>query len=337
MSQHRLRDAFRYQAEACRGLGSPFMDRLCRLLADRLDPGTPLTDRLFDWPGDLGPAAESVPLRLCGALHALRLAERAALAEIYPPNAVSDDRLWTGLAAALCDEAAFIDRFIDSPPQTNEVRRSAALIAGAHEITRRFDLPLRCSELGASAGINLNWHRFSLATPAGALGASDPALTVTPDWTGGVPAGPRPRVVEARGVDLNPVTDGSRLRAYLWPDQPDRMALTDAALGAGPRPVDKGDAVDWIATRLTHVDGQTHLIYSTVAWQYFPAAKQEQGRAMIEDAGAAATPASPLAWLMMENDRGSPGAAMTLQIWPTGETLALGRIDFHGRWLRWDL
>ncbi len=332
----RLREAFRHQARSCAHLGSPFMDRLCTLLADRLQPGTPLTDRLFAWEGDLSPAAESVPLRVCGALHALRLDDRAGLADVYPPHEAADDALWAAVDRALKGEAAFVNRFIDSPPQTNEVRRSAVLIAGAHWLTARHDLPIRTSELGASAGINLNWHRFALATPQRTLGAAGAALTLTPDWQGGVPTGPAPQVADQGGVDLNPVTDPQRLRAYLWPDQPERMTLTEAALAAGPRAVAKGDAVDWLIPRLTHVPGRTHLVYHTVAWQYFPPERQDTGRRAIEAAGARATDESPLAWLAMETDGSTPGAAITMRLWPGGGSHALGRIDYHGRWLRWD-
>lgn len=336
MTEQRLRNAFRYQAKACASLGSPFMEQLCTVLADRLTPGTPLTDRLFDWPGDLGPAAQSVPLRLCGALHHVHLSGASPLDPVYPPNAATDVELWDAVAAVLISHAAVIDAFIDSPPQTNEVRRSAALIAAAHWLSERHRLPLRCSELGASAGINLNWHQFGLQTPNGPLGPETPKLTLTPEWSGSVPGGPRLSVTSAEGVDLNPVTDPDRLRAYLWPDQPDRMRLTNAALDAGARSVVQSDAVDWLLPRLAHVPGQTHLIYTTIAWQYFPAGQQRIGREAIEAAGATASAESPLAWLSMENDRGSPGAAVTLQLWPGGEIHPLARIDFHGRWIRWD-
>ncbi len=30
-----------------------------------------------------------------------------------------------------------------------------------------------------------------------------------------------------------------------------------------------------------------------------------------------------------------PGAAITLTLWPEGETRLLGRCDFHGRWVTW--
>jgi hypothetical protein len=51
--------------------------------AARLTRGTPLTDRLFDWQGDIGPRGDSVPLRLCGALHALHLQGNAALMAVH--------------------------------------------------------------------------------------------------------------------------------------------------------------------------------------------------------------------------------------------------------------
>jgi hypothetical protein len=78
-----LSDAFDYQALACTTLGSPFMGQLCRVFAARLTRGTPLTDRLFDWQGDIGPRGDSVPLRLCGALHALHLQGNAALMAVH--------------------------------------------------------------------------------------------------------------------------------------------------------------------------------------------------------------------------------------------------------------
>jgi hypothetical protein len=156
---HPLRAAFHHQARACAGLGSPFMAQLCTLLAERLDPEGPLGARLFGWKGDLGPMAASVPLRLCGALHALALQGRGGMSAVYPPHSVSDDSLWAAVACALTTETAFIDQFLNTAPQTNEVRRSGALIAAGHWLAARFGLPVVLSELGASAGLNTIWDR----------------------------------------------------------------------------------------------------------------------------------------------------------------------------------
>lgn len=336
-----LRHAFRQQARACEGLGSAFMARLCRLMSDRLDPAGPLGARLFGWAGDVGPNGESVPLRLCGALHALVLRGHPGLAAVYPPHQADDGALWAAVAAALEGDAGFIDRFLDSAPQTNEVRRSAALIAAGHWLAARHGLPLVLSELGASAGLNTIWDRHALALPGLTLGPADAALTLAPDWTGALPPTAAVTVTDRAAVDLNPIDaadPGQRLRllAYLWADQPHRRALTEAALAAGPPRPDRGDAVGWLEARLAPPrPGQLHLIFHTIAWQYFPAKAQARGRALIEAAGARASPDAPLAWLGYEADGAEPGAGLTLRLWPGDLTLALGRADFHGRWVDW--
>lgn len=336
-----LAAAFRHQSRACGNLGSPFMEQLCALLADRLQPSDPLRQRLFAWQGDLGPSGDSVPLRLCGALHALRLQGCDILNPVYPPHQVDDDTLWPAIDAALTHHAGAIDRFIDSAPQTNEVRRSVALIAAGHWLTARYDLPMVTRELGASGGLNLHWDSYGLTTPDGALGAPDPVLTLTPDWTGPTPQGPAPRVTERRGVDLNPLDpttprDALRLRAYLWPDQPHRDELTQDAISAmEPAEVTRADAVTWLADHLAPKPGHLRLIYHTIAWQYFPAEAQAKGRALIEEAGANATEDSPLAWLAMEADDQDRGAGLQLRLWPGNETHDLARVDFHGRWIDW--
>lgn len=336
----RVREAFAFQAEACRALGSPFMGTLMDLCATRDWPEGSIAARVRDWQGDLGPRAQSVPLRLAGALHALVLNGHPVLGPVYPPHPVDPDRLWAAVCEALVTDAAAIDAFIDSPPQTNEVRRSAVLIAVGYLLAERYDLPLRTSELGASGGLNLHWDAYAMEAAGQMRGPADPALTLRPDWHGNPPPVTAPRVVARGGVDLNPLDPGDdadalRLQAYLWPDQPERLNLTRAAIAAARTPVAKDDAIDWLIPRLAHQAGTLHLVYSTIAWQYFSAEKQAQGRAAIERAGTAATDDTPLAWFGMEQDGGERGAALTLRLWPGDIMLDLGRADFHGRWVDW--
>ena len=336
-----LTESLHAQAIACEKLDSPFMGRLCRLLAERLRPGTPLTDRLFSWPGDVSPAGQSVPLRLCGALHALKLQGHAALSAAYPPQSVGDDALWAAIDTALTEDADFVGRWLDSAPQTNEVRRSATLIAAGHWLAAWCGgLPVVTSELGASAGLNLRWDRYALDIKGQRFGPDDAALTLRPDWSGPLPPTTAPDVTDRRGVDLNPLDprdprDQLRLLAYLWPDQPHRQTLTRAAIDAAGDTVDRADAVDWLAMREMLRPGHLHLIYSTVAWQYLPDDAQARGTQVIEAAGARARPDSPLAWFRMETDGVGPGAALTLRLWPGDLTLAMGRADFHGRCITW--
>ena len=333
--------SFTDQAVHCDNLGSAFTARLCTLLATRDWPAGLLRNRVFAWPGDTGSRGQSVPLRLCGALHALQLEGDPALTAVYPPQVADDDAIWQAVHAALRDHAAFIDCFIDSPPQTNEVRRAAGLIAASHWLHARHPLPFRITELGASGGLNLMFDHFALALPGATLGPTRAALTLEPAWTGALPPTAQPLIVDRLGVDLKPLdpaipADALRLQAYLWAGQPHRLALTRAAMGIAHAPVIRADAIDGLTPRLPHVRGQLHLIYHTIAWQYFPADRQALGRARIEAAGATATDDAPLAWLGMESDgTHAAGAALTLRLWPGDVTVHLARMDFHGRWIDW--
>ncbi len=330
-----VRQAFRQQAKACATLGSPLMERLMSGLADRLAPGDPVADRVLGWQGDPSSKADSVPLRLAGGLHALILTDMApALTTAYSSG---DDPTDAALAAIRAHPAFLLD-WLTSPPQTNEVRRSAILIAAAHWLTARFGLPLVLSELGASAGLNLLWDHYALRIDDQTVGPASPTLTLSPDWAGPLPPHSTPTILDRRGVDLNPldpVTDRLRLLAYIWPDQPDRIARTRAALdlAAHQHPqVDRADAADWLETRLaTPTPGTLHLVFHTVAWQYFPPPTQSRAFAAMQSAGQKTLTAR----LSMEADGQTPGAALTLTLWPGGETIPLGRADFHGRWVDW--
>lgn len=336
----RLADAFLWQSESCAALGSPFMGQLMRLCAERWPEKGAVAERARAWPGDLGPMAASLPLRIAGGLHALVLTGLSQrLAHVYPPNRADDEALWDEVARALEVHADFLLDWIESPPQTNEVRRAAALIPVAHLLAARFGLPLRLSEMGASAGLNLNFDQFHLATGTKTYGP-DSAVHLAPDWTGPCPPPAALRIAERRGVDLNPLDptapeDALRLTAYLWPDQADRLARTRAAMALAPAKVDRDDAAAWLQNRLGHVAGQAHLIYTTIAWQYLPSETKAACRAALEAAGAKASDTHPLAFLTMEADDQTPGAALTLELWPGSTRQTLARVDFHGRWITW--
>ncbi|MEL6549334.1 MAG: DUF2332 family protein [Pseudomonadota bacterium] len=342
-----LEAAFAEQAAACDTLGSPFMARMLPRALGAVPAGSALAARLeaFD-PDRLGPSADSVPLRLAGALHHVHLSGACpALSAVYPPAEASVAELSEGLAAAFASAETAILARLESPPQTNEVRRASVLIAAGHWLTARFGRPLILSELGCSAGLNLNWDFFRLTVAGQGLGPVGSPVELAPDWRGVLPHPCPAYVAEARGVDLRPidVTEPAaelRLLSYLWPDQAERLALTRAAIGLMKAPdteaaLDEGDALAWLPGRLAGRAGHCHMIYSTVAWQYLPEAAQAHGAATIAEAGARATSDAPLAWFRMENDGPKPGAGLTMRLWPGDETHDFGRADFHGRWVDW--
>lgn len=336
-----LANAFAQQATACDGLGSPFMARLMRVLPALLPQDTALARRLADWSGDVGPSGASLPLRLAGGLHYLVLDGRdTALRAVWPP--LQGPGLPEAVAQALREHDGFLTDWITHAPQTNEVGRSAVLIAAAAEVGAAFGLPLCLSELGASAGLNLNFPLYGLQAAGMTLGPDHPALTLTPDWRGRAPLPLHPAAVEARGVDLNPLSpasDGMRLLSYVWPDQAERLARMRAALAVAadhPPVLDRADAADWLGARLASPrSGCCHLVYHTIAYQYFPPATQARIAAMMARAGAAVTAQAPLAWLAMEADEVKGSAAVTLQLWPGARRVTLARAGFHGQWVDW--
>ena len=246
-TEARVRGAFRSQGKSCALLGSPFMGRLMPLIAERLTTGTEVGARILGWEGDVGPAGQSVPLRTAGALHALVLdGTDKGLAAAYPPATVDDDTLWAAVQGAVDHHGARIMAALDRAPQTNEVRRSAILLPALWWLLAKVgDMPVALSELGASAGLNLMLDRFSIETPEGLVGPAKSPVHLRPEWRGPPPPARPLRVVDRAGVDRHPIDatnpdDALRLLSYLWPDQPERMALTCGAIALGPKRPDEG-------------------------------------------------------------------------------------------------
>lgn len=345
MTADTIRDAFRRQAAACEALGSPFTARVCRLHAERLVPGSPVADSVFGWQGDPSPAADSVPLRLAGSLHALVLGGRdAGLKAVYPPEVTEDDLLWDAIKAAEGHHADFLLDRLRSAPQTNEVRRAGALLPGFLLLGEMFGKPLALSEVGASAGLNLQWDRYRFDLGGRPHGPLDSPVLIAPEWRGEAAPDAEVTAGERAACDLYPVDAGSpdhrlRMLSYIWADQSDRLERTAHALDIAAREglqVEKADAVEWLAERLSVPrPGRLHVVYHTIAWQYLPEALRAKGDALVAEAGARATAEAPLARLSLEADGGADGASLTLQVWPSGERQEIGRGDFHGRWVDW--
>jgi hypothetical protein len=337
-----IRQAFAVQANWCERLGSPFTACLCKGLEDLLDRSTPIGRRLLGWPGD--PQADALALRLCGGLHGLvRSGGAPELAPLYPPAPLpSEEALAEALTRTLSARGAALDHWLDGAPQTNEVGRSAVLFAGLSVISGRFGLKLRLFELGASAGLNLQLDRYAYRLGGIAAGRADSALRLDPEWRGPPPPDASVQIAGRRGVDLDPIdpiAGRERLLAYVWPDQPERLARTAAALDlarADPPSVDRGDAAPWIEARLAIAPepGICRVVLHSVAFQYFPATTQQRVTDRIEQAGALATDAGPLAWLRLEKLAEDESFALRLSCWP-GEDRLLAWAHPHGAWVEW--
>lgn len=331
------------QAGFCTHLDAPFTAQLCRLLGARIDPGSALGRRLDGWTGE--PATDALVLRLTGGLHAAVLAGAApGLASCYPPAlAPDDDRLWAAMAPVLA--TAGVEAYLESAPQTNEVMRSAPLAAGLLVVAAETGLPLSLFELGASAGLNLLPDRYRLELGGVVAGDRESALVIAPDWRGVDPPAVSLMIAAREGVDLNPLCPGNsgdrlRLLSYVWPDQPARLARlrTALAIAAGDTPrVARGDAADFVDSRVVPAPEVATVVMHSIAFQYFPAPVQARIRARLEALGAAATRAAPLAWLRYEmSDPANPALPeLRLTMWPGGEDRLLAVGHAHGASVAW--
>jgi hypothetical protein len=338
-----VRASFAEQAHWCARLGSPFTARLCEALAEALDPGGAVGARTLGWAGDPSPGGDALALRLCGGLHALvRGGEAPELAPLYPPAPLPDDEtLRRALRPVLARDALL--PWLARAPQTNEVGRSAMLMAGLMVVASRLRQPVALYELGASAGLNLQLDRYCYDLGGRTAGDATSPVRLSPDWAGSPPPAATVRVARRRGVDLNPLDarrDRDRLLAYIWPDQPRRLALAEAALDLAaidPPPVDAGDAADWIEARLELAGpaGVTRAIMHSVAFQYFPAEVQARVARHIERTGAAATAVSPLVWLRFEKLPEDDKYSLRLRSWPDGGDALLARAHPHASSVRW--
>jgi hypothetical protein len=347
----KLVKAFRLQAGWCADLDSPFTSQLLLHMATDIEQGGPMAALVGEWPGD--PLPDALPLRLTGALHAAVLTEKdAALAGAYPKarHDWSMDTVWPAARAFLAREAAWVAGFLQNAPQTNETRRAMGLLPGL--LIAAEQGPLHMLEIGASAGLLQQVDGFRFETASWSYGPHDGPLIDT-DWHGPAPTGlDRPLDIASRaGCDVNPldVRDSSqalRLKAYVWPDQPERLARIDRAIALAKQrgePPERADAAEFLKTRLANpLPAGTTVVFHSVVWQYLPEATKQGVREALTAAAATSTPTHRLAWLRYEPHRmlgadvadnfgALDGFGVALTLWPNGETRLLAKADGHTR------
>ncbi|PZQ58175.1 MAG: DUF2332 domain-containing protein [Sphingomonas taxi] len=325
------RAAFEVQAQYCDAMAAPRTARLCRVLGQVLTRDTRIGARLLGWAGE--PVADAIVLRVVGGLHALR---RCGAADAFAPDA--------DIAAILTAHDVALLPWLDGPPQTNEVQRSAGLMAGLLHVAQRFALPIEVLEIGSSAGLNLLIDRLRFDLGGVAAGPADAPLTIRPEWRGAAPPAVPVTMLRPRGVDLAPVdvrdpAQAERLAGYIWVDNEERMARLSTAIAMVRQhgvDLSRGDAADWIEARFAAPQrpGTARVLMHSVVWQYLPAATRERIRAAMAQAGARATPAQPLGWVMMEPNRDLHRHEVRVQCWPSDTPMELVALTHaHGAWV----
>jgi hypothetical protein len=345
-TEKRVRESFFQQARYCRDMAAPFTAELCDLLGERLSPDTALGARVLAWPGNPEPVQDALALRLVAGLHAL--AERdvePAWTAVYPPALATDRSM---LSALLDDVLVRFEKqlmpWLDLPPQTNEVGRSAVLMSGLLTLAAKHGLPFSLFELGSSGGLNLMLDRYTYTLGTTEAGTADSPVHLKPAWSGASPPQAKVRVIARQGVDQAPVNVATRagrerLLAYVWADQLDRIRRIRYALeiaAADPPRVEKMDAAAWVEKTLspTSSDGVHRVLMHSVVFQYFSDEVKRRVIAHAEAVGAQATTSSPFSWMRMEQG-GDGKFTLSIRTWPDGGDRLLAAVHPHGAKIEW--
>ena len=349
-----LAESLRAQAGFCGQMGSPLYEHLLTRAADDVLAGGPVWEVLAPHVGE--GFADAVALRLMAAVHRLvLLGDAPRLASHYPsaggtPGPPED--VWSAFRAVVAGNGERLRVLAGQPCQTNEVGRCAPLLWGWLDVVDRTGLPLRCLEVGSSAGLNLRWDHARYGTAEGATwGPPDARLDLRGLWAEEPAHLPQPlpgvRVAERRGCDVAPVdptTDAGRLdvTASVWADMTERLDRLQAALevaAAVPATVDRASLDTWTADRIaTPAPAVATVVFHSVVAVYVPDETWRRFRAALAAAAAQATAFAPLAWLRLESVPGLRRHALTLTTWSgaadDGQPRVLATSGAHGQDVR---
>ena len=256
-----------------------------------------------------------------------------------------DEPLWPAAKAALREHSGFIRRFLrDQPVQTNEVGRCWALLPAFLLAASRGFGVVDCIELGPSGGLNLCWDRYRYEYASRSWGEETSPVVLRGEWKGPfqeelVASGLRVRRrvgIDKAPVDVTTEEGALLLQAFLWADQPERLARMRAAIGVlrdDPPELIAGDYVEVLPGLLERIRGDAlTIVFSSASTQYVDDAAFARLEGAIEAAGRRA----PLAWVAMEPPRGTQYPFfLELREWPSGDARRLAAVHYHGAWVEW--
>lgn len=332
---------FLRQADRCRAMGAPFVASVLEAVERQLSHAPISAAMIRDWKGD--PAAAAIAMRFNGALNALaRRGAPASLTRLYDGEHSDFDG---AIAEALSLEDAFIARWLEHPPQTNEVARAGAIVAALLTARTRWNMPFELLDLGSSAGLNLNLARYDYRLGGVSVGDPTSAVRIAPKWRGPSPPIAPLEIVSGRGVDLQPLDASNpdhreRLLSFAWADQRDRYKRLEAALQIAsihPPRVEQGEAVAWLTQRLEEPqpEGAGRAVIHTMFIQYLSDEDRRRIDETMEEAGARASEKAPLMRISFEWTPDRSRVELRLTQWPTGSARVLAICHPYGDWLEW--
>ncbi len=306
------------------------------------------------------PSGSALPLRLLAGVFRLVLTDRAPeLVRFYPCLGGRDDPAasWPVLRQVMGRHVGELQDALAVPPQTNEVGRSVALLAGLFDVVATTGpTQLRLLELGASAGLNLLVDHFGFSGTGRAGGPEgSPPPSAGSTWSYGDPASPVRfadpiagvvrvadfTVVDRGGCDLYPVdasTPAGRLllTSFVWPfdvHRHERLAAALDLVAEHPVTVDRATASSWLAPALDRTDdGVLPVVWHSITRLYWP----PEEIAAVQSILTAYAEHRPLARVSLEfGADGGPSARPELHstVWQPGHPprhRRLGTAHDHG-------
>jgi len=338
------------EATKAHALGKPFAAMLLHALARTVPQCGDLARLLEAWPGDL--AADAVAFRISAGLHALaRSGHAQGLAFLYQESGSAVPEMTAldlALLEALESHSAELGQWIARPTQTNEVARVAGLVAVLMALEGRASMPCEVLELGASAGLNLNFPYYACRIGAAKAMAEGSPVVLAPEWRRALPPVRAVSVQRALGVDLNPLdptcpADCARLEAYVWPGERERSQRLAAALGLArkhPPHVAQDHASAWLAAMLAEPQpqGVRRVVFHSMVMQYADPFERAAIDAALAAAGAQATPKRPLVRVGMEWRADRRVVELAVTTWDganDGKRRLAGHCHPYGEWIEW--
>jgi hypothetical protein len=338
--------ALRTQSTACTALGSHMYGDLFTALAEDYEDGG-RTYAILAGRSDR-PVHDAIPLRLAGALHRVVLEGlEPRLARHYPSMGGSPGEDFTAdFIGYMKDHIDSIEMGLGQQVQTNEVGRSVVHLVLSHWLTTLDVTEFDFLEVGASAGLNLNFDKFYACFGQLRMGSQQSPLRFMGDWFANAPDVPRigATVRRRRGTDISPIDirnsdEATRLLSFIWPDQKARFERTQFAIDIArehPPIVDNASADTWIVQQLQRDQDCATVVFHSIVWQYLGKDVQQQFKDSMMQFGESATKKAPLIWARMEPS--GPVADVRVTVWngkKKPSEFRLAEVGYHGQNFTW--
>jgi hypothetical protein len=233
--------------------------------------------------------------------------------------------------------------------QTNEVRRSALLLPAFAAVAAHAGKMLALIEIGPSAGLNLNFDRYRYRYGTTEIGDPRSPLLLECEPRGPEPLVKVPAVDWRCGIDLSPLDVGNPadvawLRALLWPEHTDRLALLESAIVIAkehPPVLFDGDLFERLRSLVSSVaDHSVPCLFATFVLNQFSPEMLSELRALLRELSEGRA----LYFVVMGfTEFIEPGAQLdgATKVWILrlrnghGECSLSSIANPHGRWIEW--